>query len=140
MPTDINVNKIDCFYLSSCSKKILHVPIVQLVIAISTDFKKLILTCEGCHKLFEKLFESEKYFNEVKKVFNRNPFKKHSGRKSSNNLVMLINLLDMKKDFCLKGEIIISHCKEHDCIILFFVFNDFYENHRRLLSKNFYSR
>ena len=50
---------------------------------------------------------------------------------------MLINLLDKKKGFCLKGEIIISHCKGHDCIILFFVFNDFCENHRRLVSKNF---
>ena len=73
-------------------------------------------------------------------MFTINPFKKNSGCKSSNNSVMLINLIDKKKDFCLKGEIIISHCKGHDCIILFFVFNDFYENHRRLLSKNFYCR
>ena len=50
---------------------------------------------------------------------------------------MLINLLDKKKGFCLKSEIIISHCKGYDCIILFFVFNDFCENHRRLVSKNF---
>ena len=68
----------------------------------------------------------------LKKMFNRDPFKKHSGRKSSNDSVMLINLLDKKKEFCLKSEIII--------IILFFVFNDFHENHRRLLSKNFYCR
>ena len=32
---------------------------------------------------------------------------------------MLINLLDKKKDFCLKGEIILSHCKGNDYIILF---------------------
>ena len=38
---------------------------------------------------------------------------------------MLINLLDKKKDFCFKGEIISSHCKEHDCIVLCFEFNDF---------------
>ena len=74
-------------------------------------------------------------------MFNRNPFKKHSRHKSLNNSVMPINLLDKKKDFCLKGEIIIIYCKGHDyCIILFFVFNDFYENHRRLLSKIFYCR
>ena len=53
---------------------------------------------------------------------------------------MLINLLEKKKDFCLKGEIILSHCKGNDYIILFFVFNYFYEDHRRLLSKNFYCR
>ena len=70
-------------------------------------------------------------------MFNRNQFKEHSGRKSSNNSVMLINILDKKKGFCLKGEIIISHCKGHDCIILFFVFNDFCENQRRSVSKNF---
>ena len=51
---------------------------------------------------------------------------------------MLIDLLNKKEDFCLKGELIISHCKGHDCIILFSVFNDFYENHRKLLSKKFY--
>ena len=43
------------------------VRIVQLIIAVSTDSKELILICEGCHKLFEKLFESEEYFNKVKK-------------------------------------------------------------------------
>ena len=71
MPTDINMNKIDCFYLCNCSKKILQketdVWIIQLIIAISTDSKELFLICEGCHKLFEKLFESEEYFIEVKK-------------------------------------------------------------------------
>ena len=76
----------------------------------------------------------------LKKMFNRDPFKKHSGRKSSNDSVMLINLLDKRKEFCLKSEIIINHCKGYDFIILFFVFNDFHENHRRLLSKNFYCR
>ena len=29
-------------------------------------------------------------------MFNRNPFKKHSGRKSLNNSVMLIKFLDKK--------------------------------------------
>ena len=70
MLTDINMNKINCFYLCDCSEKLLQeetdVQIVQLIIAISTDFK-LILICEGFHKCFENLFESEEYFNEVKK-------------------------------------------------------------------------
>ena len=42
----------------------------------------------------------------LKKMFNRDPFKKYSGRKSSNDSVMLINLLDKKKEFCLKSEIL----------------------------------
>ena len=70
MLTDINMNKINCFYLCDCSEKLLQeetdVRIVQLIIAISADFK-LILICEGFHKFFENLFESEEYFNEVKK-------------------------------------------------------------------------
>ena len=41
MPADTNMNKINCFYLCNCSKKILQeetdVRIVQLVIAISAD-------------------------------------------------------------------------------------------------------
>ena len=71
MPTDANIIKINCFYSCNCSRKILQeeadVRIVQLIIAVSTDSKELILICEGCHKLFEKLFESEEYFNKVKK-------------------------------------------------------------------------
>ena len=63
MPTDINMNKINCFYLCNCSKDILQkerdVLIVQLIISTSIYSKELILIGEGCHKLFEKLFESE---------------------------------------------------------------------------------
>ena len=71
MQTNKNMNKINCFYLCNCSKKILQeetdVRIVQLIIAICTDSKELILICEGCHKRFEKLFESEEYFNKIKR-------------------------------------------------------------------------
>ena len=71
MLTDINMNKINCFYLCNCSKKILQggtdVRIIQLIILISVDSKELIVISEGVHKLFEKLFESEEYFNQVKK-------------------------------------------------------------------------
>ena len=65
------MNKIISFYLCNCSKKTLHegtsVQIVQLIIAVSTDCKERILICEGCPKLFGKLFKSEEYFNEIKK-------------------------------------------------------------------------
>ena len=44
-----------------------------------------------------------------------------------------------KKDY-LRGTISIGHCRGHDCIILIFDFDGFYENHRRLLSKNYYFR
>ena len=43
MPTDINMNKINCFDLCNCSKKILQeeadFQIIQLITAISTDSK-----------------------------------------------------------------------------------------------------
>ena len=35
-----------------------------------------------------------------------------------------------------KGDVIISHCKGHDSIILLFYFKHFEMNHRRLFSKN----
>lgn len=51
------------------TKKVLQeetdVQIVQLIIAISTESTELILIFEGWHKVFEKLFESEEYFNEI---------------------------------------------------------------------------
>ena len=53
------------------TKKVLQeetdVQIVQLIIAISTESTELILIFEGWHKVFEKLFESEEYFNEIEK-------------------------------------------------------------------------
>ena len=48
--------------------------------------------------------------------------------------------MPIEKRSQLKGTIIISHCRGHDCIILIFCFEGFYDNHRRLLSKNYYFR
>ena len=41
----------------------------------------------------------------------------------------------LKKKIILRGTISIGHCRGHDCIMLTFDFEGFYENHRRLLSK-----
>ena len=52
-------------------------------------------------------------------MFNRNTFKKFRENRAPNN-VPLINLLDDKSKL-LKAEIIIGHCKGHDCSIWFFI-------------------
>ena len=54
--------------------------------------------------------------------------------------ITLKNCMPIEKRSQLKGTIIISHCRGHDCIILIFCFEGFYDNHRRLLSKNYYFR
>ena len=71
-------------------------------------------------------------------MFNWNRFKKLPKNRAQNN-VTLINFLHDKSKY-LKGEIIIGKCKGHDCIILFFNFDGFCDNHTRLFSKNFYCR
>ena len=53
--------------------------------------------------------------------------------------ITLNNQILLEKRDYLKGTIYIGHCRGHDCIILF-VFEGFYDNHRRLLSKNYYFR
>ena len=74
-------------------------------------------------------------------MFGRGSSKKE--RKSGNcyypNDVTFVNLLKDKKLY-IKGKIIISHCKGPNYIILFFNFDGFYENCRRLFSKNFFCR
>ena len=40
----------------------------------------------------------------------------------------------------LRRQISLVHCRGHDCIMLLFYFDGFYDNHRWLLSKNFYFR
>ena len=71
-------------------------------------------------------------------MFNRNTFKKFRKNRAPNNVTLIIFLDDKSKH--LNGEIIIGHCKGHDCIILFFNFDSFYDNHTRLLPKIFYCR
>ena len=50
-------------------------------------------------------------------------------QKMFNSKTTLINFLNDKSQH-LKGKIRIEHRKCHDCIILFFDFDDFYDNHR----------
>lgn len=60
-------------------------------------------------------------------MFDRNVFKRFCKNRNSNSKITLINFLGHKSQQ-LKGEITIGHCKGHDCIILFFNFDGFYDN------------
>ena len=52
--------------------------------------------------------------------------------------VTLNNLIEADKRKHLRGEISLVHCRGHDCILLLFYFDGFYDYHRRLLSKKNY--
>ena len=67
-------------------------------------------------------------------------FMKIKSRYSIPSDITLNNQILLEKRDYLKGTIHIGHCRGHDCIILLFVFEGFYDNHRRLLSKNYYFR
>ena len=71
-------------------------------------------------------------------MFNRNTFKKFRKNRAPNN-VTLINILYDKSKYLI-GRIIIVHFKRHDCIILFFNFDGFYDNQTKLLPKNGYCK
>ena len=51
--------------------------------------------------------------------------------------ITLNNCIPIEKRSYLKGAISIGHCNGHECIILIFVFEVFYDNSSRLLSKNY---
>ena len=60
------------------------------------------------------------------------------GRKKSYTLpphITLNNLILADKRKHLKGEINLVYCRGHDCIMLVFYFEGFYNNHVRFLSK-----
>ena len=54
--------------------------------------------------------------------------------------ITLNNLIPVDKREYLKGTISLGHCRGHNCIILVFYFDGFYDNHRRLFLKKFYFR
>ena len=71
-------------------------------------------------------------------MFNRITFKKLRKNRRPDNIT-LINFLNDKSKY-LKDEIVIGHCKGHDCIFLFFIFDGFYDIHKRLFPKKNFGR
>ena len=67
-------------------------------------------------------------------------FMKKKSRYSIPSHITLNNQIPLKKRDYLKGTIHIGHCRGHDCIVLISIFKGFYDNHRRLLSENYYFR
>ena len=65
-----------------------------------------------------------------------NLFKKRRRDRVSANILSVNLLGEKKKDII--GIITITYCESHDCIILFFGFKGFHENHKRLFPKNFF--
>ena len=110
----------------------------------------MIIICKDCGDLLQKLFSPGKdgFFNKTKKMFNKVLLKKNLEKGSENKkkefLSVKFDLLDKdeRRKYCkyLKGNIIISHCKGHGCIILLFDFEHFEANRLPLLSRNFFCR
>ena len=82
-------------------------------------------------------------------MFHKGLFKRLSrasskDRRKNNLSIKLLDNLDLqsRKFFpkYLNRNIIISHCRGHDTIILLFDLKYFQDNHRRLLSKDFFCR
>ena len=72
------------------------------------------------------------------RIFCRTFMKKKSRCSTfTNNFEQLIP--HEKRDY-VRGTIKIGHWRGHDCSILIFIFEGFYEDHSRLLSENYYFR
>ena len=63
-------------------------------------------------------------------------FKKRR-RHLDTNHIQENNLIENNRKNLLNGEIILIHCRGHDTIIIFFCFEDFHEQHIRLLARNY---
>ena len=53
------------------------------------------------------------------------------------NRIQENNLIEPDKKKLLNGEIILTHCRGHGTILIFFCFEGFQEQHIRLLSRNY---
>ena len=63
-------------------------------------------------------------------MFVENIFKKrHKKRHIVTNRIRENNLIEHNKIKLLKGEIILTHCRGHDTIMIFFCFEGFHEQH-----------
>ena len=67
-------------------------------------------------------------------------FMKKKARYSIPSHITLNNQIPLEKGDYLKRTIHIGQCRRHGCMILIFIFERFCENHRGLLSENYYSR
>ena len=54
--------------------------------------------------------------------------------------VTFCNLMSLDKRSHVKGTISLCHCRGHDCTMLVFSFDDFYDTHVRLFPENYYFR
>ena len=71
-------------------------------------------------------------------MFVENIFKKrYKKRHIVTNCIRENNLIEHNKIKLLKGEIILTHCRVHDTIMIFFCFEGFHEQHIHLLSRNY---
>ena len=67
-------------------------------------------------------------------------FMQKKARYSIPSHMTLNNQIPLEKRDYLKRTIHIGHCRRHCCMILIFIFEGFCENHRGLLSENYYFR
>ena len=65
---------------------------------------------------------------------------KKKSRCSLPSQITLNNWIPHEKRDYVRGTTKIGHWRGHDCIILIFIFEGFYEDHSRLLSENYYFR
>ena len=73
------------------------------------------------------------------RIFHRAFMKKNSRYYLPSHITLSICIPHETRDY-VKGKINIGHCRGHNCVILIFIFEEFYEDHRRLLSENYYFR
>ena len=71
-------------------------------------------------------------------MFVENIFKnRHKKRHIVTNRIRENNLIEHNKIKLLKGKIILTHCRGHDTIMIFFCFEGFHEQNIHLFSRNY---
>ena len=99
----------------------------------SNESSELIFICEACRSFFKQIYFLQNFcFKEVRKCLLEEFLE--SDRIQENNL------MEHNKKKFLKGEIIFTHCRGHDTIMIHFLFEGFYDQHIRLLSRSYYFR
>lgn len=115
--------EVKCIYVCSLSNKVMREKQIHnhdYVLLSDKGSCEIIFICSSCFLFFEAVFKPEFFFSRLKKML----FKK-TRRDGFSGPINTIDLVNKKLKY-LKGDIVIGHCKGHNCIILFFHFEGFY--------------
>ena len=143
----MTINKIYLCETTSVITSFCQVQIYELTRMLLSNHKcflfydkastELVFICEAAVLSLKKDTLKSLLLMNLKKMFNRNIFKKNPAYCSPRH-INISNSIKSDKRKHLQGKIYLAYCRGNDCIMLIFYFKGFYIQRVCLLSRNYY--